>query len=298
MQQSTYKHCTIIHREINTHLKKAMYNPSKPDLVVHPKYWKSITHYNLGDYFNVYTLSDLNIIFDIEPILVTDLNSRVLRNVQLAPYFKYRTIRDCIHLASSKPEYTSFYFERQIPIYRLDKNGPRYVIWPIDEPLTICGTFVNRIQDDDLYEACERSKSWSTIISKTKSIIVFDLDDTLINNNTGKAFKYSHRLLNYAKRAYDLVVLYSHGSSLHVDDKIQQFMTGPNGITFDLVLSNNTMDRRSTKNLLSLYNYFPNTRFYKATLVDDSLYNWTPEYEKFIVPSVKYTLKHAMKYIC
>ncbi|ATZ81527.1 38K protein [Drosophila innubila nudivirus] len=277
-----------------------MSDPSKPDLIVHPKYFKSILNLNLTEYYNVVSLADLKIILDIRPILITDKNSMILTDVQLEPYFNYYTDNKPnlkTPYTSSKPENTSFYYKRHIPIYRFNRNGPRYIIWPNDEVLTICGTFVNRIMDSDLYLACEHAKKWAFTITKTKSIIVFDLDDTLINNDTGRPFKCSHKLLKYARDAYDLVVLYSHGSNLHVDDKVQYFITGNNAITFDLILSNNCIDKKSTKNLLSLYNYFPQTRFQKPTLVDDSLYNWSPEYEKFIVPSVKETLRHALKYI-
>lgn len=38
------------------------------------------------------------------------------------------------------------------------------------------------------------------------------------------------------------------------------------------------------KNLLHLYNYYPNYTFKKCVLVDDSLYNFTPEYSYIIVP--------------
>lgn len=272
-----------------------MYDPSKPDLIIHPKFYKSALKYNLNVYFNVGTIDDLTVNCEIKPILVTDKSSCLLRNTLLKPVFNYQ-MTTCGNYVSVKPENTSFYFERQIPIYRIEENGPRYVIWPKDEYLTICGTIVTRINDDELYHACETAKTWSFSINTTKTIIVFDLDDTLINYSSGKPFKYSHTLLKYARTVYDLVVLYSHGSSLHVDEHVQLF-TGENGIKFDLVLSNNSNDKRSVKNLLSLYNYFPNMRFKNPTLVDDSLYNWSPEYEKFIVPSIKVTLKHALRYI-
>ncbi|AUQ43992.1 38K protein [Esparto virus] len=305
-----------------------MYDPRKPDLIVHPMFYKTIERYDLNTYYNLIPIENLTYNFNIKPILITDKTSRELRNVLLKPFFKYpinsmrshgtkfmptnttsltsmnthlEMANHCespvMSYASAKPENTSFYFERQIPIYTIEENGPRYVIWTKNDPLTICGTFVNRIDIEDIYQAYQRAKLWAHEINYTKSIIVFDLDDTLINNDTGRPFKCANHLLKYARNAYDLMVLYSHGSSLHVDQHLQLF-NHANGVKFDLVLSNNMIDKRSTKNLLSLYNHFPNTRFKNATLVDDSLYNWSPEYNKFIVPSVKVTLKHALPFIC
>ena len=283
--------------------RNTMYDQTKPDLVIHPKFYKlALMNTDLYDHFNVLSIDDLKMDFSIKPILVTDKNSRFLSNVELEPYFKYHIPNN---YASAKPENTSFYFERKIPIYTIEQNGPRYVIWTKDDPLTICATFVNRIDITELYQACQRAILWAEPIESTKSIIVFDLDDTLIKYRTLQPFRYAHKLLQYARATYDLVALYSHGSNLHVDDNIQKFLNWKEdindcndaGIYFDVVLSNNQMDRRSVKNLLSLYTYFPRTRFIKPTLVDDSLYNWSPEYTKFIVPSINETLYHALRHI-
>lgn len=274
---------TVRHHNMSSDIRK-------PDLLVHPEYHRALLAYDLHNYFNILTLNDLTLGFDIKPLLVSDKSVHELRNMILEPHFKYHTNGNS---KSSKPENTSYYFEHGTPIYTIEENGPRYVIWNSTDPLTICATFVDRIEYDDLFKAYERAKNWSFEITNTKSIIVFDLDETLISKNC-KPFQYSRTLLQYARNAYDLVVLYSHGSSLHVDNNLRYFVTGEKAIKFDLVLSNNCIDKRSMKNLLSLYNYFPQTRFVKPTLVDDSLYNWTPEYTKFIVPSINYTLKHAL----
>lgn len=265
-----------------------MYDQTKPDLIVHPQYFKSILPYNLNSYFNVLKLCDLTINLDIQPTLLTETDVRVLNDVVLTPFYHENLIK----CSGIKPEYTSYYFDRDISIYTIEENGPRYVIWTKDDPLTICATYVDRIDDRELYQSCERAKAWSFTITSFKSIIVFDLDDTLIDKN-GDKLKYADDVLQHARKMYDIMVLYSHGSSLHVDEHVQKFTECTDDTIFDLVLSNNETDTKANKNLLYLYNYFPNVRFTKSTLVDDSLFNWTPEYNSLIVPTSS-TLYYAL----
>ncbi|ACH96217.1 38K protein [Oryctes rhinoceros nudivirus] len=248
----------------------------KPDLVIHPRYAKSVSNFGLEFYFNILNLHDLESnIENINPILVSDDDVLILDDVYLSPVFKDSLVKR----SGIKPYYTSLYFENEIPIYKIPFRAPRYVIWNTTDNLTICATYVDRVDKYSLYDACCRAKEWSYSITRSESIIVFDLDETLIDRDS-KKLKGSDTALTCARSVYDRVVLYSHGSSLHVDDNVTKFDKS----AFDLVLSNNTHDNTSNKNLLYLYNYFPNTIFTKATLVDDSLYNWTPEYDKIIVP--------------
>lgn len=246
---------------------------SKPDLVIHTQYMELLLNFDLGTYFNIITLNDLyESVQNINPLLVTDDTISIMNNVRLNPTFKQ------IKKSGLKPQYTSYYFDREIPIYRIPYRGPRYVIWNKTDNLRICATYVDRIDKHDLYEAYLRAKAWVYNITRTESIIVFDLDETLIDRNC-KILNDADYVLKCARAIYDRVVLYSHGSNLHVDDNVTKF-----NIDFDLVLSNSASDSPCNKNLLYLYNYFPNTRFSRATLVDDSLYNWTPEYENLLVP--------------
>jgi hypothetical protein len=251
----------------------------KPNLIIHPKFAKQFQQFRLlEEYYNIIKLSDLTVDKDFYPILVQDNNIQQLCDVKLAPYFKDHLTCE----SGSKSHMTSYYFDGPIDMYHISENGPRYVIWTEEDPLTICATYVDRISKFDITEAYNRATNWVNKISKFKSIIVFDLDETLIDRD-GNPYENAVDVLAQARRDYDHLVLYSHGSNLHVHDHVQLFQ----GIKFDLILSNEEVEQRCNKNLLMLYNYFPNTRFTKAVLVDDSLYNWTPEYTKFIVPNVK-----------
>lgn len=283
-----------------------MYNPIKPDLIVHPIYYKSILEYNLHETFNVLQLSDLTLNLDFQPKMVRSTGVYPLTNVKLDNFYSSKLVK----LSGMKPEYTSYSIKDQTPIYTIEQNGPRYVIWTKDSPLTVCATYIDRIYDYELYASCVRAKLWaaSTNIMASRSIIVFDLDSTLIDDN-GKKLQYADQVLNLARQKYDYMILYSHGSHLHVDEHVQQFenwhsenyiQNGGDSADqqlFNLILSNGTHGIRANKNLLYLYNYFPNIRFSSAVLVDDSLYNWTPEYTEFIVPATTTSIFHALPLI-
>lgn len=276
-----------------------MYDVNKPDLIVHPKYAKQLVNDSLHLYYNVLDFETLTVNYNFRPILVTDTDAHYLDYVKLEPYF-YRQLKMA---SGAKPHCTSYYFDCDIPIYTIEENGPRYVIWPRDEPLLVCATYVDRVELHELQLAVQRAKNWAFDITLHQSIIVFDLDETLIDRH-GNILKYTHRLLEDARNMYDLVVLYSHGSDLHVDEHVckivdtmrpSKYSSGTAAKrVFDWIFSNNKHDPKCNKNLLSLYNNFPNTRFTTATLVDDSLYNWTPEYTHFIVPCEVTTMQHAL----
>ncbi|ATY70228.1 38 kDa protein [Tomelloso virus] len=263
----------------------------KPDLVIHPKYVKSLLRFDLDSYFNILYLEEVMHSFElIDPFLVTDYGVSRLEKVKL-----YQTFKDSLEKKSGiKPQYTSYSFDcEDQPIYSISFRAPRYVIWNETDDLTICATCVDRVDKYSLFAAYERAKAWSYSITNSESVIVFDLDETLISREC-KKLECADQLLDCCRSVYDKIVLYSHGSNLHVDDNVTQFKSN----AFDLVLSNNSsQDKPCNKNLLSLYNYFPNTIFTKATLVDDSLYNWTPEYSELIVPFQLSSVEHIIPLI-
>lgn len=269
---------------------------TKPDLLVHPLYESTLLYgdqYGLAKHFNILTVASLTVNTAIQPYYVTDAGVQLLHSIYLAPYFTKNMIRG----SGVKPQCTTYELEHEVQIYNIAENGPRYVIWTLNDPVSVCSTCIDRVAPGDLYAAAERARRWSYDIVCSKKIIVFDLDETLIDRNCN-ILGMADEILSAARRVYDLVVLYSHGSSLHVDENVAKIMHMRNyQHTFDLVLSNNMVDRRCPKNLLQLYNHFPNIRFTFATLVDDSLYNWTPEYTKLIIPNKVSTLKWALNII-
>lgn len=273
---------------------------NKPDLLVHPSFERLLlnnnttSNYNLNKYFNVLSLATLSYNPYIKPLMVTNNNVHVLHDIHLMPHFTKHMERT----SGVKPQCTTYEFDQKIPIYNIMENGPRYVIWTLNDPLTVCATCVHRISPNQVHDAVDKAIRWAYNITVSKSIVVFDLDETLIDKH-GNVLDYADELLMVARRRYDLVVMYSHGSSLHVDEHAVKVLSrcSRKDFMFDLILSNNMVDKQCQKNLLHLYNYFPNTRFTVSTLIDDSLYNWTPEYTKLIIPNNVNTLKWALNII-
>jgi hypothetical protein len=282
-----------------------MYDFNKPDLLIHPKFFKNIINtYDLERYFNVYSIDDL------KPSQFSDTgtslayyvsNTRVNPiSLMLEPYYggasQNNSSSSSSSCSGSSVQCTTYWFDDATPMYTLERRNPRYVIWTKNNPMTVCATHVDRVDEYGLYVAVQLAKDWSTPLYEAKTIIVFDLDNTLIDSY-GKKLKYADKILEYAKRTYDYVVLWSHGSPLHVDDNVQKFQTNTaqGDEIFDLILRNEH-ESPTAKNLLYLYNYFPNCHFTRATLIDDSPYNWTPEYTRMIIPDRSATsLKHALK---
>lgn len=250
-----------------------MYDYNKPDLFVHPYYYDIIkNNFNLHVLFNICSLDDVH----TEPIVAKYITDDKVEhvNVDLDPYYTDKMSYE----SGSEPSCTSYWFQKSIPMYRITNTSPRYVIWTKSHHLSICATRVDRVHSYQLYLAAQRAREWAYTIDDAKSIIVFDLDDTLIGGDN-EPLSGSHELLRQARRLYDYVVLWSHGSALHVDEHIQHF----DKTIFDLILRND--GAAVNKNLLYLYNYFRNCRFVRATLIDDSVSNWTPEYSEMIIPA-------------
>lgn len=261
---------------------------SKPDLIIHSLYIEALKNYDLSKYFNVLSLNDLKSQMSPmnESYIITNNYAAPIK-LTLMPFYTPT------QLSSNSPTSTSYVLTRPTKIYKISRNSPRYIIWTKNDPLLICGTVVDRIDYWELFEAFQRAKSWVYEILEFKSIAVFDLDKTLINDNCEKITE-AEKLLKYAKHNYDLIALWSHGSALHVDEQVEKFsidnQRGPD--IFNLIIK--SADTKSPKNLLTLYNYLPFTKFTKSVLIDDLVANWTPEYDKFLIPYNNTTLKQAL----
>lgn len=265
-----------------------MEDDTKPDLLIHSVYINALKNYHLSDIFNVISINDLK--------LVTHKFKDVfaITDTYLAPIeLTLRPFYTSIIESGIDPAATSYTLERPTKIYKIDRNLPRYIIWTKNDPLLVCGTIIDRIEPWELFEAFQRAKDWAYTINHYKSIAVFDLDKTLITDECVK-IPESEKLLTYAKHEYDYLVLWSHGSALHVDEQLANFHVGnTTGIDiFDLVIK--SADAKSPKNLLYLYNHFPYIKFTKTVLIDDLVANWTPEYDKFIIPYNNTNLHQAL----
>lgn len=276
-------------------MKYIQYTAMKPDLIVHPMYSNVVLQqYQLEAFYNIVLLEDLKILTDDGEgaALVANEKSCVPVSITLTPFYENRKLK-----SGGRPHVTSYHFHETLPLYRVAQRAPRYVIWTETDPLTVCATYVDRVSFSELYGAVCRARQWSYEISADSSIVVFDLDRTLIDDKSNILPGALCALAN-ARKSYDYVVLWSHGSPLHVDESVSRIKsaTRDDALLFDLVLCNEFYDEISNKNLLYLYNFFTDCVFSRATLVDDSVYNWTPEYDRIIVPRAG-TLIPALPFI-
>lgn len=273
-----------------------------PDLLIHPKLESLLdsVQSSIAGRFNVLRVKELEIDTDVPVYTVTDKHQERV-TITLEPhYYKYLKRE-----SGSRPIYTSYWFDEAQPLYRIVQATPRYIIWTYDDPLTVCGTVIDRLTAVttesrewtviEFNRAVRRATEWSHRITHQYSVAVFDLDKTLINRE-GRIYSHALEMLQQSKRLYDKLVLWSHGSPLHVDTyvaRLQEKLGGKN--IFDLVLSHrDDYEHEANKNLLHLYNYFPSCCFYRAVLIDDSPYNWTPEYSSLIIPRYSETTKHLL----
>lgn len=180
----------------------------------------------------------------------------------------------------------------QEPMFTIDDKCPRFVIWPHSLSLNVSCTAIYRCATiASLPFAINEAIKWANcyknippqLIVKV-SIVVFDLDRTLVYcEELPKQGPLPGHLtvLQYARLHFDMVVLWSHGGTLHVHEQLQNI-----DFVFDLVLCLNEHESPAPKNLLAIYNHLPpNIRFYYAVLIDDSAYNWSREYDSMIIPS-------------
>lgn len=249
----------------------------KPDLFIHDDFYALASNFKtrLEMHVNLLKISDLQIERN-KPITI--LNEKLQDyEVTLIPHYKQTKA------TGTNPTCTSYYFEKPMVAYHVSNMKPRYILWNKFDYIPICGTVVQRIEIYQLFDCIEKIIDWSICfnLNKNISVAVFDLDLTLIDDNNNK-YDGSEYLLKNFKNYFDKIVLYSHGGALHVHDNTTKFDT-----TFDLVLSNEVGSHTSPKNLLHLYNYFKDGLFTVAWLIDDSVFNYCPEYTKMIVPKTK-----------
>lgn len=250
----------------------------RPDLVVHPLFYRYVReNADVRDSFDtVAEPSRLTYSDDVTASVVLDGGAVTAMRVELEPYYTTPTVG-----VGANADVTTYTLARSTPMYRVVERAPRYVIWTSDDALTVCATVVARTEAYGLAGAVRAAVDWARNISITRnaSVAVFDLDRTLVDDDD-RILDGALSALEQARVTFDRVILWSHGSPLHVDRHVAEL-----GFRFDLVLSNDGAERKSAKNLLHLYNYFVDAYFTRAVLIDDSVFNWTPEYTHCVVPA-------------
>ena len=260
---------------------------AKPDLVLHPDYEGMVLPSDFARWVNLKKISDLQVEPKIEVDLLFGSDKLVKKGFELTPHYA------CKIGVGAKPHVTSSILAGNYPMFRILDNAPRFVIWNNTDPVSIDSTRLFRVENvqelmfelENIKVLVEKQHSIST---ELKDVIVFDLDMTLVDKDR-KLRDGVLEVLQRAKKLFNYVVCWTHGNQEFLDcvlDMINEAFKRQKGcgFTFDLALANNFQEPTAKKSLLYLYNFFPNNLFGKCTLIDDSLFNWTPEYTNMIVP--------------
>ncbi|QLI62421.1 38K [Dikerogammarus haemobaphes nudivirus] len=122
-----------------------------------------------------------------------------------------------------------------------------------------------------------------------KSVVVFDLDDTIIDKDGSLLFKNVAGIFNELRQVFDFIVLWSHGSFSHVNNALLLTLAD---VKFDTViaLDKNSfmMNEKFSRNkglgkvLRILNNEHGVGEFTLTTLVDDQAGNFIGDYDIFL----------------
>lgn len=120
-------------------------------------------------------------------------------------------------------------------------------------------------------------------IDSIESVIVFDLDDTLICDDGRSTVKNLRETLIQFKRQFKRLVLWSHGTSTHVNYHIHYHKISD---LFDLIMSrrnSNMTDHNKGMGavLRELNRKFSTTKISFSCLVDDQSFNFDKDYTFF-----------------
>ena len=182
---------------------------------------------------------------------------------------------------STRAADTTFMYRAGEPMIHITDKRPRFYMLSENSYPKVASTKIYYTSQFDVDEV-DAINEWAKLfkMEESKRICVLDMDEVLINSNG--ILTDSIELVQACNTLFDYTILWSHGSALHVDDYSTQMQKA--GAHFNLILSKDH-DVKSPKNLLSLYNYFPQVNISYAALVDDTILNYTPEYDAMYIPS-------------
>lgn len=252
-----------------------------PVIIIHKSiYTLNVPFYNkLKFKYNVYVYNKNDKDMTIDYHFVKEQSNSILEytNVQspkvTSNHYKQEVSNNSLQYKTSCTSTCS-----SVRVTEILPTSPRLIIWPNDKPLTISGTWVYRcsktsIPPEEVFSLLDSFK-----FTKKKSCIIFDLDDTLIRKDNS-IIPYSEDLVRLAKYHYDYVILWSHGSKLHVIENVLEFKQ-----LFDQIISRNPDTKNAPKNPFYLYTKIKDILFTSFTLVDDLMENATDGYSDVLVP--------------
>ena len=130
------------------------------------------------------------------------------------------------------------------------------------------------------------------MILNNDSLIVFDLDDTLIDEQYNLLSPKMTKILEITKNIFDYVLLWSHGDACHVRHSLVTNKLHIN--TFDMIITRGTLQKDWYNKGLG-YVLKEANRTLKigslsfSVLADDLLSNWIGDYDCFVLIPKKTT---------
>lgn len=249
-------------------------------IIVHKKlYLKSpLYYYKLKFRYNVYVYNSENKTKSVNYYtVVADTNDylkhEIAANKPIKLNYEYKISENLTHKTSCTSGKLKKRTSPDLP------TTPRLIIWTVDDPLLISGTWVYRCPEDCLPPDSIFNNLDQFRFTKSGSCVIFDLDDTLIRSDSS-LIPGMLDLLLAARRKYNYVVLWSHGSDLHVIDHVLNEV----GFEFDYVIYRNKDTKNAPKNPFYLYALIKNYQFTSFTLVDDLIENATDGYDEMYIP--------------
>jgi hypothetical protein len=121
------------------------------------------------------------------------------------------------------------------------------------------------------------------LASRRTNVIVFDMDDTLIDKSTAPFYKNIFKDLKLYKEYFDYVVLWTHGTTSYLSEVKLDFK-------FDLYMSRNNEDSENKGLGAVLRELNKSHRVSKldfCVLVDDGTYNFEGDYDLFVHVNTK-----------
>jgi HAD superfamily phosphatase (TIGR01681 family) len=143
---------------------------------------------------------------------------------------------------------------------------------PVEETIELC------VENFSQYYKC--------YTDHPKKVIVFDLDDTLINRDNELFYGYIWDDLQKYRELFDYIILWSHGSELHVKDNLKRLLVD-HDFKFDVILARKeTSDEEPTNKGLGQVLKILNRKdgvctLQYACLVDDKMFNYSHDYDLF-----------------
>jgi len=146
--------------------------------------------------------------------------------------------------------------------------------------------------------AATRNKFTDNSIGTAESVIVFDLDDTLIDESNKPLIPNIKSFINNVSKLFTYVVLWSHGTCEHVHRNLKKHDLEK---VFNLVISRTYEEQTANKSFAFVFREL--NKRYRVTsvtitaLVDDLPANYTQDYDYYIqVPTKKKLVQPFYKY--